>query len=83
MTQINPLQLKNHLAPSKNLKPHFAVTLKKTTGESLEVSDPNAIRALISMMDMGAVLGGAASHYGGPAALAEMWSVLHALINNM
>ena len=79
MTQITPLQIKNHLAPSKNLKPHFAVSLKKSGGETLEVSDPKAIRSLISLMDMNAVLGGAASHYGGPAALAEMWSVLHAV----
>ncbi len=28
-------------------------------------------------MDMNAVLGGAASHYGGPAALAELMSALH------
>lgn len=79
MTQITPLQIKNHLAPSKNLKPHFAVTLKKSSGDPIEVSDPRAIRSLISLMDMNAVLGGAASHYGGPAALAEIWSVLHAL----
>ena len=79
MTQITPLQIKNHLAPSKNLKPHFAVTLKKSSGDTLDVSDPKAIRSLISLMDMNAVLGGAASHYGGPAALAEIWSVLHAL----
>ena len=79
MTQITPLPIKIHLAPSKNLKPHFAVTLKKSSGDSLDVSDPKAIRSLISLMDMNAVLGGAASHYGGPAALAEIWSVLHAL----
>lgn len=46
----------------------------------IEVADPRATRALISLMDMGAVIGGAASHYGGPAALAELMSGLHALV---
>lgn len=80
MTQITPLQLKNHLAPANNLKPQFSKTMTLKNGTPLDVSDPKAIRALISLMDMNAVLGGAASHYGGPAALAEIWSALHALV---
>lgn len=43
-------------------------------------ADPRATRALVSLMDMNAVLGGAASHYGGPAALAELMSALHVLV---
>ncbi|NQZ19330.1 MAG: transketolase, partial [Bdellovibrionales bacterium] len=38
---------------------------------------PNSTRALVAMMDMQAVLGGAASHFGGPAAFAEMMSATH------
>jgi transketolase len=48
-----------------------------SNGEEIEVSDPDINRALIACMDMAAVLGGAASHYGGPAAFAEINSVIY------
>ena len=80
MTQIKPLQVKNHLASHKNLKPEFSQTAKTATNENLNLSDPKATRAMVALMDMNAVLGGAASHYGGPAALAELWSALHGFI---
>ncbi len=44
------------------------------------MADPVATRALVSLMDMNAVLGGAASHYGGPAAFAELMSALHGYV---
>ncbi len=80
MTQIAPLQLKNHLSPAKNVKPQFSKSITLKSGTAIEASDPKSIRAMIGLMDMNAVLGGAASHYGGPAALAEIWSALHALV---
>ena len=80
MTQISPLQVKNHLANVSNLRPEFSITAKNSAGEIMDFADPKATRALVALMDMNAVLGGAASHYGGPAALAEMWSALHGLI---
>ncbi len=80
MTQIKPLQVKNHLSSHKNLKPEFSQTAKTSKNENLNLSDPKAVRAMIALMDMNAVLGGAASHYGGPAALAELWSALHGFI---
>ena len=80
MTQIKPLQVKNHLASHKNLKPEFSQTAKTAKNENLNLSDPKATRAMVALMDMNAVLGGAASHYGGPAALAELWSALHGFI---
>ena len=43
----------------------------------LDCADPKSIRAMVALMDMQAVLGGAASHWGGPSALAEIWSALH------
>ena len=74
---IKPLSLKSKLSKPKKLHPDF----KKTVSD-LEVADPNAVRALVSLMDMEAVMGGAASHFGGPAALAEINSILYATAFN-
>ncbi len=82
MTQINPLQVKNHLATQPNTKPFFSLAAKNKKNEDLYFSDPKAMRAMIALMDMNAVLGGAASHYGGPAALSELWSAAHGIIFN-
>ncbi len=80
MTQINPLQVKNHLATQPNTKPFFSTVVKNKKNEELHFSDPKSMRAMIALMDMNAVLGGAASHYGGPAALSELWSAAHGII---
>ena len=89
MTQIKPLQVKNHLAGAPLVngtsRPHFSkkVQIKKFLNgpaEELYLSDPDSIRALVALMDMNAVLGGAACHYGGPAALSELWSAAHAIM---
>ena len=82
MTNIKPLQIKVKLAGHQNKKPHFAKNVKLNSGEVVPAADPNATRALVALMDMFAVLGGAASHYGGPAALAELMSAAHAVIFN-
>lgn len=78
MTQ--PLQIRNQLAGNPQREPTFKTSVKTPDGRDLTVVDPRATRALISLMDMNAVLGGAASHYGGPAALAELMSALHGLV---
>ncbi len=85
MTQIKPLQVKNHLAGTPKAQPHFSkkIQIKKFLNgspEELHFSEPNFIRALVALMDMNAVLGGAACHYGGPAALSELWSAAHAIM---
>lgn len=80
MTQIKPLQVKNHLAGHQNKKPQFAKKAKLKNGVEVTLADPNSTRALVALMDMYAVLGGAASHYGGPAALAELMSALHGMV---
>src|SRR3989338_4383226 len=80
MTQNKPLQVKNHLAGHQNKKPQLSKTVRLMSGETILVADPKATRALVALMDMNAVLGGAASHYGGPAALADMMSALHGII---
>jgi len=71
---IKPLSLKTKLSKPKKLNSDFK---KEVSG--LEIADPDAVRALVTLMDMEAVMGGAASHFGGPAALAEINSVLYAL----
>lgn len=80
MTQIKPLQIKVKLCGHENKQPQFASQIKLQNGSDVLAADPKATRALVALMDMFAVLGGAASHYGGPAALAELMSGLHAII---
>lgn len=80
MGMKNTLQITNPLVVTPVHKPTFASEILKDNGQKLMVSDPKALRGLVALMDMYAVLGGAASHYGGPASLAEINSVLHALV---
>ena len=82
MLNIKPLAIKVKLAGQQNKKPQFAQNIKLQNGTEIKAADPKATRALVSLMDMYAVLGGAASHYGGPAALAELMSSLHAIVFN-
>jgi len=44
------------------------------------VGDPRATRALVALMDVHAVVGGAACHWGGPAAFAEINAAIHGLL---
>lgn len=80
-TSVKPLNVKNKLAGNPNLKPKYSKLIKTPEG-TIEAVDPRATRALVALMDMNAVLGGAASHYGGPAAFAELMSALHAFVFN-
>ncbi|HWU44476.1 MAG TPA: thiamine pyrophosphate-dependent enzyme, partial [Bdellovibrio sp.] len=75
-----PIQIKTKLAGNPSQEPQFKSSVKTKDGRSLSVADPRATRALVSLMDMNAVLGGAASHYGGPAAFAELMSALHGYV---
>ena len=73
-----PIQIKTKLAGNPTQEPQFKSFVKSKDGRSIPVADPRSTRALVSLMDMNAVLGGAASHYGGPAAFAELMSAMHA-----
>jgi transketolase len=73
-----PIQIKTKLAGNPSHEPLFKISVKSQDGRQIPAVDPRATRALVSLMDMNAVLGGAASHYGGPAALADLMSALHA-----
>ena len=72
----SPLFLHNKLAGNPSREPIYSVSIQGARGP-LKVVDPKSTRALVALMDMNAVLGGAASHYGGPAAFAELMSALH------
>jgi transketolase len=74
---MNTININNKLFENPTKTPTFSSSVKNSKGENVSISDPKAMRALISLMDMNAVLGGAASHYGGPAAFAELMSAAH------
>ncbi|MFN7729389.1 MAG: transketolase C-terminal domain-containing protein [Bdellovibrio sp.] len=77
---MNPLNLTSPLAGNPQRDPTYSVEVQGPEGKPIKVADPKATRALVSLMDMNAVLGGAASHYGGPAAFAELMSALHGYV---
>lgn len=80
MSSIQPFRLKSHLAPTPPRLRRYGVDVKLQSGETITVGDPRVTRALIALMDMQAVLGGAASHWGGPSAFAELMSALHGIM---
>ena len=77
---LTPLQLKSKLAPTPKAAPKYPVTVKNTAGADVTLADPRASRALVALMDLHAVIGGAASHWGGPAAFAEIMSAIHGVM---
>src|SRR5438874_7161968 len=77
---LTPLALKTKLAPAPAGPPKYSFAVKNAKGEPVLLGDPRATRALIALMDVHAVNGGAACHLGGPAAFAEIMSAIHGLI---
>lgn len=75
---MEKLNIQNRLHGNPTRKPQFSVEIKNSNGEALRAVCPKSTRALVALMDMQAVIGGAASHFGGPAAFAEMMSATHA-----
>lgn len=75
-----PLPIKSKLADTPKGAPTFSVQLKRPNGRAVDVADPRATRAMVALMDMQAQMGGAASHWGGPSAFAELMSALHGLM---
>lgn len=71
---------KNFLTPQTKNSPKYFVSVTTKKGLKLRLADPRITRVALALMDMQAVLGGAASHWGGPAAFAEITSALYALI---
>jgi transketolase len=77
---LKPLNIKSKLLPAPEREPRYSVTIKDAGQKEVILADPRATRALIALMDMAAVNGGAACHWGGPSAMTETWTALHALM---
>lgn len=77
---ISPLKVRQKLSPAPTGAPKYPVTVKNSQGKEVVCGDPKVTRALVALMDLGAVNGGAACHWGGPAAAAEVMSAAHSII---
>ncbi len=77
---LTPQNLKSKLAPAPATAPKHAVTVKNAAGQDVILGDPRATRAMVALMDVHAVVGGAACHWGGPAAFAEINAAIHGLM---
>ncbi len=75
-----PLDLKPRLAPRPRHPPKYSVKVKNSAGQEVILADPRATRALVALMDVHAVNGGAACHWGGPAAFAEIMAAIHGIM---
>jgi transketolase len=77
---LSPLKLKSKLAPTPKAAPKYAVAVKNAAGADVTLADPRASRALVALMNVHAVNGGAACHWGGPAGFAEIMSAIHGVM---
>ena len=77
---LHPLELRSRLAPTPLGEPRLAVRVRDATGRETVLADPRATRALVALMNVHAVVGGAACHWGGPAAFAEINAAVHGLM---
>jgi transketolase len=77
---LAPLNLKSRLASTPKAAPKYAAKVKNAAGAEITLADPRATRALVALMDVHAVVGGAACHWGGPAAFAEMNAAIHGIM---
>jgi len=77
---LTPLNIKSKLAPAPKAAPKYAVKVKNAKGHDVVLGDPTATRALIALMDTHAVNGGAACHWGGPSAFAEIIAAIHGFL---
>lgn len=85
-TEIPPEQ--RHRAPLTYPNPlagnpgplRFPVEVTALDGHPVPVADPRVTRVTLALMNMNAVHGGAAAHWGGPSAFAEIMSSLHAIM---
>lgn len=77
---VNLLKLEQKLYPAPNTSPKYPIKISSSDGSEIVCADPKYTRALLALMNLGAVNGGAACHWGGPAAMSECWSALHAIM---
>lgn len=76
------MEVKSKLAGTPG-QPKYSLKVKNAQGEEVTIADPRATRALVALMDIHAVTGGAACHWGGPAAFAEIMAAVHAIMFNV
>ena len=77
---LQSLKIPARLADTPSGEPKYSVKIKNAVGDEVSVADPNATRAAVALMNIHAVAGGAACHWGGPAAFAEIMAAVHALM---
>src|SRR6185369_7721359 len=77
---LRPLALKSRLADTPSGPPKYFVTIKNAKNQPVVLADPRVTRGLVALMDVHAVNGGAACHWGGPAAFAEMMAAIHGIM---
>lgn len=77
---LKPLNIKSKLLPAPSSAPKYAISIKDAKGNEIKLANPKATRSLIALMDLAAVNGGAACHWGGPSAMTETWTALHAIM---
>jgi transketolase len=77
---LKPIHIKSKLAPTPKAAPKYSVKVRNSAGAEVTIADPRASRALVALMNVHAVNGGAACHWGGPAGFAEIMSAIHGLM---
>jgi transketolase len=60
--------------------PKYPVTVKNAAGEDVVLGCPNITRGAMALMNQHAVNGGAACHWGGGSAFAEIMSSIHGIM---
>lgn len=77
---LKPLNIKSKLHAAPTASPRYSVKIKDAKQNEITVANPKATRSLIALMDLAAVNGGAACHWGGPSAMTETWTAVHAIM---
>src|SRR5438093_3533974 len=77
---LTPLNLTVRLARTPRRAPKYSVKVKNSAGQEVVLGDPRATRALLALIDVHAVNGGAACHWGGPSAFAEIMAAIHGIM---
>ena len=80
---VKNFKRENLLFSQPKNKPKYSVSIEGGKGKHWELADPRVTRLALALMDMQAGLGGAASHWGGPSAFAEVVSALFAVTFNL
>jgi transketolase len=77
---LKPLNIKPKLLMCPTGAPVYSTKVKNSKGKDVLLADPKATRSLIALMDLAAVNGGAACHWGGPSSMTETWTAAHQLM---